>query len=258
MHHDLGRERLYVNNTWGQTELAGCPLAGAAWLTPMKRGSCGIEFLGDVVDIVDDDGQPVAAGTPGNLIVKKAFPMMIRTLWKDHERYLNEYFRKIPGCYFTYDGAVRDEDGHYWVLGRLDDVFNVAGHRLSTMEIENALLTCPEVSEAAVVEYPDSIKGAVPAAFLRLKTNHFEPLALKSHVCQAVEMGIGKIAIATGKLDRCRRSILRSHVAGCGMCPCAYVQYPGIVFPRLDRLRRAWHLSHRWRPLVFCAHQARG
>lgn len=194
LHHDLGRERLYVNNTWGQTELAGCPLAGAAWLTPMKRGSCGIEFLGEAVDIVDDDGQPVPTGTPGNLIVKKAFPMMIRTLWKDHERYLNEYFRKIPGCYFTYDGAVRDGDGHYWVLGRLDDVFNVAGHRLSTMEIENALLTCPEVSEAAVVEYPDSIKGAVPAAFLRLKTNHFEPVSLKARVCKAVEMGIGKIA----------------------------------------------------------------
>jgi acetyl-CoA synthetase len=127
--------------------------------------------------------------------VKKAFPMMIRTLWKDHERYLNEYFRKIPGCYFTYDGALRDGDGHYWVLGRLDDVFNVAGHRLSTMEIENALLTCAEVSEAAVVEYPDSIKGAVPAAFLRLKTNHFEPVSLKTRVCKAVETEIGKIAI---------------------------------------------------------------
>ena len=195
LHNDLGKGSLYINNVWGQTELAGCPLAGAAWLTRMKRGSCGIEFLGNSVDILDDDGRRVPAGIPGNLVVKKAFPMMIRTLWKDHDRYLDEYFRKVPGSYFTYDSAVRDDDGHYWVLGRLDDVFNVAGHRLSTMEIENAVLTCAEVSEAAVVECPDPIKGAVPAAFLRLKSNHFEPGPLKSRVCKAVETKIGKIAI---------------------------------------------------------------
>ena len=135
----------------------------------MKRCSCGIEFLGDSVDIVDDAGRSVPTSVQGNLVVTNPFPMMIRTLWKDHERYLNEYFRKIPGCYFSYDAAVRDEDGHYWVLGRIDDVINVAGHRLSTMEIENAVLTCSDVSETAVVDCPDPIKGTVPAAFLRFE-----------------------------------------------------------------------------------------
>jgi acetyl-CoA synthetase len=195
LRNELGRRNLYVNNTWGQTELGGCPLAGAAWLTPMKRCSCGIENLGDSVDIVDDDGRSVPAGIPGNLVVKQPFPMMIRTLWKDHERYLNEYFRRIPGCYFTYDAAIRDVDGHYWVLGRLDDVINVAGHRLSTMEIENAVMTCSEISEAAVVDCPEPIKGAVPAAFLRLRSNQFDPGSLKSSILKAVETQIGKIAI---------------------------------------------------------------
>jgi acetyl-CoA synthetase len=195
LHSTLGRERIYVNNTWGQTELAGCPLSGAAWLTPMKPASCGVEFLGDSVDIVDENGHSVPAGTPGNLVIKKPFPMMCRTLWKEHERYLNEYFRKFPGSYFTYDAAVRDEDGHFWVLGRLDDVINVAGHRLSTMEIENAILTCAEVSEAAVVGCPDPIKGLVPAAFVRLKSNATDACALKNAILRAVEKQIGKIAI---------------------------------------------------------------
>lgn len=195
LYSTLGQEKIYINNTWGQTELGGCPLAGAAWLTPMKRGSCGIEFLADSVDVVDEQGASVPVGVPGALVVKKPFPMMIRTLWKDHERFLNEYFRKIPGCYFSYDSAVRDEDGHFWVLGRLDDVINVAGHRLSTMEIENAILTCPETSEAAVVGCPDPIKGLVPAAFVRLKSSECDPAALKQNVLQAVQERIGKIAI---------------------------------------------------------------
>jgi acetyl-CoA synthetase len=191
----LGGGRIYVNNTWGQTELAGCPLAGAAWLTPMKPGSCGVEFLGDAVDVVDEDGHSVAAGVEGNLVIRKPFPMMIRTLWKEHERYLNEYFRKTPGCYFTYDAAVRDQDGHFWVLGRVDDVINVAGHRLSTMEIENAILTCAEISEAAVVGCPDPIKGMVPAAFVRPRSNDSDPCALKAAILHALEREIGKFAL---------------------------------------------------------------
>ncbi len=195
LHSTLGGGRIYVNNTWGQTELAGCPLAGAAWLTPMKPGSCGVEFLGDSVDVVDENGHSVASGEPGNLVIKKPFPMMIRTLWKEHERYLNEYFRKIPGCYFTYDAAVRDQDGHFWVLGRLDDVINVAGHRLSTMEIENAILTCGEVSEAAVIGIPDPIKGLVPAAFVRTRSKATDHCTLKAAILAAVEKEIGKLAL---------------------------------------------------------------
>jgi acetyl-CoA synthetase len=195
MHSTLGNNKIYINNTWGQTELAGCPLAGAAWLTPMKPASCGIEFLGNSVDIVDDDGNPVGDGVKGNLVLRRPFPMMIRTLWKDHERYLKEYFRQVPGCYFTYDAAVRDEDGYFWVLGRLDDVINVAGHRLSTMEIENAILTCDDISEAAVVGCPDPIKGLVPAAFVLPKLKNVDSSSLRTEILRAVETEISKIAL---------------------------------------------------------------
>jgi acetyl-CoA synthetase len=195
MYSKLGNKKIYINNTWGQTELAGCPLAGAAWLTPMKPASCGIEFLGNSVDIVDDDGNPVSAGVRGNLVLRKPFPMMIRTLWKDHQRYLKEYFRQVPGCYFSYDAAIRDEDGYFWVLGRLDDVINVAGHRLSTMEIENAILTCEDISEAAVVGCPDPIKGLVPAAFLLPKSKNVDNSSLSNAALHAVETEIGKIAL---------------------------------------------------------------
>jgi acetyl-CoA synthetase len=195
MHSTLGNKKIYINNTWGQTELAGCPLAGAAWLTPMKPGSCGIEFLGNSVDIVDDDGNPVGNGVKGNLVLRKPFPAMIRTLWKDHERYLKEYFRQVPGSYFSYDAAVRDEDGYFWVLGRLDDVINVAGHRLSTMEIENAILTCDDISEAAVVGCPNPIRGLVPATFVLPKYRNADRCTLKRKILHAVETEISKIAL---------------------------------------------------------------
>jgi acetyl-CoA synthetase len=195
MHSTLGKRNIYINNTWGQTELAGCPLAGAAWLTPMKPASCGKEFLGNSVDIVDDEGNPVGDGVKGNLVLRKPFPMMIRTLWKDHERYLKEYFRQVPGCYFSYDAAVRDEDGYFWVLGRLDDVINVAGHRLSTMEIENAILTCDDISEVAVVGCPDHIKGLVPAAFVIPRSRKVDHPALYKRILHAVEIEISKIAL---------------------------------------------------------------
>jgi acetyl-CoA synthetase len=161
----------------------------------MKPGSCGKEFLGDSVDILDEEGNPVPPGVAGNLVVKRPFPMMIRTLWKDHTRYINEYFKRFPGCYLTYDCAVRDKDGYYWVLGRLDDVINVAGHRLSTMEIENAILTCVEISEAAVVGCPNEAKGLVPAAFVRLRGEVVDSATIAIKVGEAVERQIGKIAI---------------------------------------------------------------
>ena len=195
MHTTLGKGKIYINNTWGQTELAGCPLAGAAWLTPMKPASCGKEFFGNSVDIVDDEGNPVGDCVKGNLVLRKPFPMMSRTLWKDHERYLKEYFHQVPGCYFSYDAAVRDEDGYFWVLGRLDDVINVAGHRLSTMEIENAILTCEEISEVAIVGCPDAIKGLVPAAFVLPRSREADQAALRRKILRAVETEISKIAL---------------------------------------------------------------
>jgi acetyl-CoA synthetase len=191
----LGRGRVEVNNTWGQTELAGCPLAGAAWLTAMKPGSCGTEFLGASLDVVDDEGRPVPSYVTGHLVIRRPFPMMLRTLWKEPDRYLREYFSQVPGCYFTHDAAVKDEDGHFWVIGRIDDVINVAGHRLSTMEMESAILECPEAAEAAVVGAPDAIKGTVPVAFVTLRTGVEPSDALRGTLRDQVARTIGKIAV---------------------------------------------------------------
>ena len=191
----LGRRRIYVNNTWGQTELAGCPLASAAWLTPMKPGSCGPMFLGADLDIVDDEGRPVGANVSGNLIIRRPFPMMLRTLWKEPERYLQSYFSQVPGCYFTHDAAVRDEDGHFWVTGRVDDIINVAGHRLSTMEMESVIMECGGIAEVAVVEMPDAIKGTVPAAFVTLKAGFAASPQMEQRIRQQVTTAISKIAV---------------------------------------------------------------
>jgi acetyl-CoA synthetase len=191
----LGRSRIYVNNTWGQTELSGCPLAGAAWLTPMKPGSCGPMFLGADLDVVDDEGRPVGVNVSGNLIIRRPFPMMLRTLWKEPERYLHSYFSQVPGCYFTHDAAVRDEDGHFWVTGRVDDIINVAGHRLSTMEMESAIMECGGVAEVAVVGMPDAIKGTVPAAFVTLRVGQTASPEMEHRIRQQVTTTIGKIAV---------------------------------------------------------------
>ncbi|MCL4512170.1 MAG: acetate--CoA ligase [Bacteroidetes bacterium] len=191
----LGKKKICVNNTWGQTETAGCPLAGAAWLTPMKPGSCGIQFLGAELDIVDEDGHPVPAGTPGNLIVKRPIPMMVRTLWREHDRYIREYFSQVKGAYFTYDEAVKDKDGHFWVTGRTDDVFNVAGHRLSTMELESAIIQCEGVAEAAVVGVPDEIKGLVPVAFVTLRKGYEPNTNMEDTIKDGIANNVGKIAV---------------------------------------------------------------
>ncbi|HEX6593424.1 MAG TPA: acetate--CoA ligase [Bacillota bacterium] len=190
----LGKKQVYINNTWGQTETAGTPLAGAAWLTPMKPGSAGIQFLGADLAIVDDEGKPVQRGTLGNLIIKKPFPMLCRTLWKEPERYYQSYYSYVDSSYFASDLALEDEDGHFWVVGRSDDAFNVAGHRLSTMEMESAVLEVEGVSEAAVIGTPDKIKGEVPVIFVRL-ADGYEPCdSVKEAIEQRVIQQIGTIA----------------------------------------------------------------
>jgi len=191
----LGRRRIYLNNTWGQTELAGCPLAGAAWLSPMKPGSCGSTFFGADLAVVDDAGQEVPDNVPGNLVIRRPFPMMLRTLWNEPERYLRSYFSHVPGCYFTNDAAIRDADGHFWVTGRVDDIINVAGHRLSTMEMESAIMECGGIAEVAVVGMPDPIKGTVPAAFVTLKAGETASPDKESAIRQQVAAIISKIAV---------------------------------------------------------------
>ncbi|MCQ6280912.1 acetate--CoA ligase [Bacillus sp. EB600] len=190
----LGKKKVYINNTWGQTETAGSPIAGAAWLTPMKPGSSGISFLGVVMDIVDEEGKPVKPGRLGNLVIRKPFPMLCRTLWKEPERYYASYFSQVDGCYYASDLALIDDDGYLWVVGRSDDAFNVAGHRLSTMEMESAVLECEGVSESAIIGIPDEIKGEVPLVFVRLADGYKATEELKQQINNRIIQQIGKIA----------------------------------------------------------------
>jgi acetyl-CoA synthetase len=190
----LGKKQISVNNTWGQTETAGCPIAGAAWLTPMKPGSAGVQFLGADVAVVDDQGNPVKPGTLGNLVIRKPFPMLCRTLWKEPERYYQAYFSQVDGCYFASDLALIDADGYIWVVGRSDDAFNVAGHRLSTMEMESAVLEVEGVSEVAVIGVPDTIKGEIPVVFVRLAEGYTETPHLFENISTSIVEQIGAIA----------------------------------------------------------------
>ncbi|MHA6779410.1 AMP-binding protein [Pseudonocardia saturnea] len=157
-----------VINAYGQTE------TGSTWTYPvygaddLKAGSVGTTLPGHSYEIVDDDGNPVPSGTKGNLVLLTPFPTLARTVWDDHDRYHSTYFAKFPGRYATNDEAVVDADGHLWVLGRADDVINVAAHRISTMEIEAIVTSHPAVVEAAVVGVPDDTKGTVPIAFVTL------------------------------------------------------------------------------------------
>ncbi|NHC42913.1 acetate--CoA ligase [Bacillus sp. MM2020_1] len=190
----LGKKKVYINNTWGQTETAGSPIAGAAWLTPMKPGSSGTAFLGAVMDIVDVEGNSVKPGTLGNLVIRKPFPMLCRTLWKEPERYYASYYSQVDGCYYASDLALIDDDGYLWVVGRSDDAFNVAGHRLSTMEMESAVLECKGVSETAIIGIPDEIKGEVPLVFVRLADGYNGTEELKQQINNRIIQQIGKIA----------------------------------------------------------------
>ncbi|MCM2532392.1 acetate--CoA ligase [Neobacillus pocheonensis] len=190
----LGKKKVYINNTWGQTETAGSPIAGAAWLTPMKPGSSGTPFLGAVMDIVDEEGNPVKPCKIGNLVIRKPFPMLCRTLWKEPERYYGSYFSQVDGCYYASDLALIDDDGYLWVVGRSDDAFNVAGHRLSTMEMESAVLECEGVSETAIIGIPDEIKGEVPLVFVRLADGYKITEELKQQINNRIIQQIGKIA----------------------------------------------------------------
>lgn len=190
----LGKKKVYINNTWGQTETAGSPIAGAAWLTPMKPGSSGTPFLGAVFDVVDEEGNPVKTGQLGNLVIRKPFPMMCRTLWKEPERYYASYFSQVEGSYYASDLALVDEDGYIWVVGRSDDAFNVAGHRLSTLEMESAVLECEGVFECAVIGIPDEIKGEVPLIFARLADGFEGTKEIIERINDNIIQQIGKIA----------------------------------------------------------------
>ncbi len=189
-HTVIGAERCPIVDTWWQTETGAImvtPLPGA---TPTKPGSGTLPFFGVVPQVVDKDGQPVPAGVGGYLVIKKPWPSMLRTLFGDPERYVETYWKRFPGSYFTGDGARCDADGYLWIMGRVDDVINVAGHRLGTAEVESALVSHAQVAEAAVVGRPDELKGQALVAFVTVRqgvqANESVRAALKEHVVKEI------------------------------------------------------------------------
>jgi acetyl-CoA synthetase len=169
-HRVIGRERCPIVDTWWQTETGAIMITPVPGVTPTKPGSCTRPLPGIFADIVDDEGRPVQkADAGGYLVIKRPWPSMLRTIWGDNQRYLDTYWRRFQNRYYVAgDSAHRDADGYYWIMGRIDDVLNVAGHRLGTMEIESALVAHPQVAEAAVVGKPHEIKGESVFAYVVL------------------------------------------------------------------------------------------
>jgi acetyl-CoA synthetase len=195
-HHVIGGERCPIVDTWWQTEtgmIMITPLPGAV---PTKPGSATLPFPGVAAEVVDGDGNPVPDNNGGLLVLTRPWPAMLRTLYKDPQRYIEYYWAKFgdKNLYFAGDGARRDEDGYFWLMGRVDDVINISGHRLGTMEVESALVSHPAVAEAAVVGRPDEIKGEAIAAFVTLEQGRAVDEAMRTELKQWVVKEIGALA----------------------------------------------------------------
>jgi acetyl-CoA synthetase len=193
-YHVVGDDRCPIVDTWWQTETGGIlitPLPGA---TKLKPGSATRPFFGVIPQIVDAVGNPLEGACSGNLCIADAWPGMMRTVYGDHERFVQTYFSTYLGRYFTGDGCRRDEDGFYWITGRVDDVINVSGHRLGTAEVESALVAHPKVSEAAVVGFPHDIKGQGIYAYVTLMSGQQPDEALRQELVAWVRKEIGAIA----------------------------------------------------------------
>jgi acetyl-CoA synthetase len=193
-HRVVGDERCPIVDTWWQTETGGIlitPLPGA---TRLKPGSATRPFFGVCPQIVDADGRVLEGAAEGNLCIAESWPGQMRTVFGDHERFVQTYFSTYPGKYFTGDGCRRDADGYYWITGRVDDVINVSGHRMGTAEVESALVAHPKVSEAAVVGYPHDIKGQGIYAYVTLMAGEEPSEALRKELVAWVRKEIGPIA----------------------------------------------------------------
>jgi acetyl-CoA synthetase len=190
----IGKGRCPVVDTWWQTETGAIMLAPLPGAVPTKPGSATRPFLGIEPAVVDREGETVQPGSGGLLVIRKPWPSMARTIFNDPERYAQQYWSEIPGCYFTGDGARMDQDGDYWLMGRVDDVINVSGHRLGTMEVESALVAHPKVAEAAVVGRPHDLKGQAIAAFVSLESSHEPSPQLKEELREWVAKEIGSLA----------------------------------------------------------------
>jgi acetyl-CoA synthetase len=193
-YHVVGEDRCPIVDTWWQTETGGIlitPLPGA---TKLKPGSATVPFFGVIPQIVDPEGNELQGACSGNLCIADSWPGQTRTIYGDHERFVQTYFSTYIGRYFTGDGCRRDADGYYWITGRVDDVINVAGHRIGTAEVESALVAHPKVSEAAVVGYPHDIKGQGIYAYVTLMSGEEPSEALRKELIVWVRKEIGPFA----------------------------------------------------------------
>jgi acetyl-CoA synthetase len=190
----IGHDRCPIVDTWWQTETGAMMISPIPGATPTKPGSCTRPLPGIKIEVVTREGNPVPAGSGGYLVIRKPWPSMLRNIYGDPQRYQEQYWSQIPGSYFTGDGARQDADGYIWVMGRVDDVINVSGHRLSTMEVESALVAHPFVAEAAVVARPDEIKGSAIVAFVTLQIGHEPADELKAELRTWVGKEIGSLA----------------------------------------------------------------
>jgi acetyl-CoA synthetase len=220
----IGGERCPVIDTWWQTETGGIMITTLPGAHDAKPGSAGLPFFGIEPAVVDVDGNEQAPNHGGYLVIKRPWPSMLRTVYGDDDRYRAQYWSEIPHVYFAGDGARRDEDGYFWIMGRVDDVLNVSGHRLGTMEVESALVSHPAVAEAAVVGRPDEIKGQAIVAFVTLEGNRQGSAELREALRQHVAREIGAIAkpdeirfadaLPKTRSGKIMRRLLRSIAAG--------------------------------------------
>jgi acetyl-CoA synthetase len=193
-HEVVGESRCPIVDTWWQTETGGIMITPLPGATKLKPGSATRPFFGIKPEIVDDQGNQLDGATNGNLIITDSWPGQMRTIYGDHERFIQTYFSTYPGNYFTGDGCRRDEDGYYWITGRVDDVINVSGHRMGTAEVESALVAHPKVAEAAVVGYPHDIKGQGIYCYVTLMTGAESNDTLAKELRDWVRSEIGPIA----------------------------------------------------------------
>ena len=190
----IGGDRCPIVDTWWQTETGGIMISPLPGAIATKPGSATRPLPGIAADVVHKDGTPCKPNEGGFLVIRRPWPSMLRTIFGDHDRFAKTYFSEVPGCYFAGDGARKDPDGYFWIMGRVDDVINVAGHRLSTMEVESALVSHPKVAEAAVVGRPDELKGQAIVAFVTPRSGVVADDALAKELRQHVATQIGALA----------------------------------------------------------------
>ncbi|EEF59211.1 acetate--CoA ligase [Pedosphaera parvula] len=193
-HEVVGGKRCPIVDTWWQTETGSIMISPLPGATPTKPGTATLPFFGIVPEIVDDQGKTLPKNSGGKLVIRKPWPSMLRGIWGDMQRYKDTYWSEVPGSYFTGDGCRTDKDGYFWIVGRIDDVLNVAGHRIGTAEVESALVSNQKVAEAAVVGRPDDLKGQALVAFVTVKTGVVADQNLRDELRNHVGKEIGPVA----------------------------------------------------------------